>query len=119
MLPLRGNEYARFYAKDIVCCDCVNKKNQGLSLEKYRDINGIWVIGYGHVIHPQEDFRRIITPIEAEYLLHGDLQLCEALLRENVTFPLTQQQHDALILMIFSFGEIPLAKALLQAVERV
>lgn len=96
------------------------KKNQGLSLEKYRDINGIWVIGYGHVIHPREDFRRLITPIEAEYLLHGDLQLCEALLRKNVTFPLTQQQHDALILMIFSFGEIPTrVKAWLQAVERV
>ncbi len=38
------------------------KKNQGLSLEKYRDINGMWVIGYGHVIHPREDFRRLITP---------------------------------------------------------
>lgn len=96
------------------------KKNQGLSLEKYRDINGIWVIGYGHVIHPREDFRRLITPIEAEYLLHGDLQLCEALLRENVTISLTQQQHDALILMISSFGEIPTrVKAWLQAVERV
>ena len=95
------------------------KKNQGLSLEKYRDINGIWVIGYGHVIHPREDFRRIITPIEAEYLLHGDLKLCKALLREPVTSPLTHKQPDALVLMIFSFGEIPLAKALLQAVERV
>ena len=53
-------------------------------------------------------------------MLHGDLQLCEALLRENVTIPLTQQQHDALILMIFSFGEIPTrVKAWLQAVERV
>ena len=26
------------------------KKQQGLSLEKYRDEKGIWVIGYGHVI---------------------------------------------------------------------
>ncbi|UWX93147.1 lysozyme [Enterobacter mori] len=96
------------------------KKNQGLSLEKYRDENGLWVIGYGHTIRQWEAFPRLITPDEAEYLLHDDLKLCETLLRENMTQLLTQQQHDALVLMIFSFGEIPtLVKALLQAVERV
>lgn len=26
------------------------KKHQGLSLEKYRDEKGLWVIGYGHVL---------------------------------------------------------------------
>ena len=32
------------------------KKHQGLSLEKYRDEKGLWVIGYGHVIRDQEHF---------------------------------------------------------------
>jgi GH24 family phage-related lysozyme (muramidase) len=32
------------------------KKHQGLSLEKYRDENGLWVIGYGHVIHEEDNF---------------------------------------------------------------
>lgn len=96
------------------------KKNQGLSLEKYRDENGLWVIGYGHTLRQWEAYPRLITPDEAEYLLHGDLKLCETLLRENITQPLTQQQHDALVLIIFSFGEMSaLTKALLQAVERV
>lgn len=96
------------------------KKHQGLSLEKYRDENGLWVIGYGHEIHDRAHFRGPITPAEAEDLLHDDIQLCEALLRESVTHPLTQQQHDALVMMIFSFGEMPsLPNAIFQAVARV
>ena len=96
------------------------KNHQGLSLAKYRDENGLWVIGYGHVIRDRETFHDTITPSEAEYLLHKDIQLCERLLRENMTRPLTQQQHDALVLTLFSFGEISsLQKAVLQTVARV
>ena len=96
------------------------KKHQGLSLEKYRDENGLWVIGYGHVIRQGECFQRLITPLQAEYLLHDDIQLCETLLREKFKRPLTQQQHDALVLMMLSFGEpTSLPTAILQAVARV
>lgn len=95
------------------------KKQQGLSLEKYRDEKGIWVIGYGHVIRQWEKFNGLITPTEAENLLCNDIQLCEALLREMNKRPLTQQQHDALILTLFSFGEeSPLPEKILQAVAR-
>ncbi|EWG71297.1 MULTISPECIES: lysozyme [unclassified Enterobacter] len=96
------------------------KKHQGLSLEKYCDENGLWVIGYGHVIRDRGHFHGPITPAEAEDLLHDDIQLCEALLRESVTRPLTQQQHDALVMMVFSFGEMPsLPNAIFQAFARV
>ena len=96
------------------------KKHQGLSLEKYRDEHGLWVIGYGHVIRDREQFHGPVTPLEADALLHEDIRLCEALLRENVTRPLTQQQHDTLVMMMFSFGEIPsLPEAIFQAVARV
>ena len=96
------------------------KKQQGLSLEKYRDEKGIWVIGYGHVIRQWEKFNSLITPIEAENLLFNDIQLCEALLREMNKRPLTQQQHDALVVLIFSFAETPSRlNALYQAIARV
>ncbi len=96
------------------------KKQQGLSLEKYRDEKGIWVIGYGHVIRKWEKFNGLITPAEAEYLLFNDIQLCETLLRETNRRPLTQQQHDALVLTLFSFGEdSTLPEKILQAVARV
>jgi len=96
------------------------KKQQGLSLEKYRDESGLWVSGYGHVIRQWETFRGVITPVQAEYLLYDDIEFCEALLRENITRPLTQQQHDTLVALIFNFDvTTPLPKALLQAVARV
>ena len=37
------------------------KKQQGLSLEKYRDEKGIWVIGYGHVIRQWEKLVMVPT----------------------------------------------------------
>ena len=44
----------------------------------------------------------------------------ESLLREMNKRPLTQQQHDALVLTLFSFGEdSPLPEKILQAVARV
>jgi len=96
------------------------KKHQGLSLEKYRDENGLWVIGYGHAIHEEDNFHGGITPLQAECLVQEDIQLCERLLRENITRPLTQQQHDALVVLIFSFAETPSRlNALYQAIARV
>lgn len=96
------------------------KRHQGLSLEKYRDENGLWVIGYGHEIREREKFRGLITPLQAEYLLQEDIQQCETLLREMCTGPLTQQQHDALVMMIFISEEVPLPKKVnFQAIARV
>ncbi|MCK7428175.1 lysozyme [Enterobacter chengduensis] len=96
------------------------KKHQGLSLEKYRDESGLWVIGYGHVIRDRAQFHGPVTPSQAEELLQDDIHRCEALLRESVARPLTQQQHDALVMMIFSFAGLPsLPNALFQAVARL
>lgn len=80
------------------------KKFQGLSLEKYCDESGLWVIGYGHVITPSDNFSKLITPLHAKYLLYQDLRECEDNLSEIVDFRLTQNQHDALISLLFSSG---------------
>ena len=89
-------------------------------IEKYRDENGLWVIGSGHANHEEDNFHGGITPLQAECLLQEDIQLCERLLRENITRPLTQQQHDALVVLIFSFAETPSRlNALYQAIARV
>ncbi|MCV2534492.1 glycoside hydrolase family protein [Enterobacter wuhouensis] len=96
------------------------KKQQGLSLEKYCDNKGLWVIGYGHVIREWEHFPKLITPLQAEYLLFDDLELCETLLRENGTRPLTPQQHDTVVMLIFGAGDISsLSHEILQAITRV
>jgi GH24 family phage-related lysozyme (muramidase) len=71
---------------------------------KYRDESGLWIIGYGHVIGPKETISAFITLIQAEQLLFDDIQQCEDVLRENITRPLTQEKHDALVSLIFSCG---------------
>lgn len=96
------------------------KKQQGLSLEKYRDENGIGVIGYGHVILHWESVRGLISSEEAERLLNNDIQIYETLIQENIPQPLTQHQHDALVLFMFNFGPSSCpVKAVAQAVSRV
>ncbi len=42
-------------------CIAFIKQWQGLSLEKYRDRQGNWVIGYGHMLTPDETLT-FITP---------------------------------------------------------
>ena len=78
------------------------KKYQGLSLEKYRDESGLWIIGYGHITTPADKFSQAITPSFAETLFYEDIARCEKLLRKHIVRPLTQYQHDALISLIFS-----------------
>ena len=97
------------------------KKQQGLSLEKYRDERGTGVIGYGHVIQQWEKFHRLITGAEAErWFVNNDIQIYEMLIQENITQPLTQHQHDALVLLMFSFSHTPCPiNAIAQAVSRV
>ncbi|MCI1899618.1 MAG: lysozyme [Enterobacter sp.] len=81
------------------------KKYQGLSLEKYRDESGLWVIGYGHIVSPADCFGDIITPSQAEILLSADIDICEQFLHENIGITLGQFQYDALISLIFSCGK--------------
>lgn len=80
------------------------KHYQGLSLEKYCDESGLWVIGFGHVIGQKETMAPLITLAQAEQLLFDDIQKCEDMLRENIPRPLTQEKHDALVSLVFSCG---------------
>lgn len=80
------------------------KKHQGLSLEKYRDESGLWIIGYGHIIGQSEKSYSIITSSQAERLLIDDIQKCERVLRKIIPYPLSQNKHDALVSLLFSCG---------------
>ncbi|HDR2891584.1 TPA: lysozyme [Enterobacter asburiae] len=95
------------------------KHYQGLSLEKYCDESGLWIIGFGHVIGPKETTAAFITLAQAEQLLFDDIQKCEDVLRKNIARPLTQEKHDALVSLIFSCGiEDCLNTGIIQEVAR-
>ena len=78
------------------------KREEGLRLNAYQDSVGIWTIGYGHtgnILH-----RDAITLEQAERLLHDDILTCERLLNDAIVVPVTQNQFDALVSLIFNIG---------------
>ena len=69
----------------------------------YRCPAGLWTVGYGHVIGPQEP-RETITKTHAEALLVTDVQLSEQAVAALVRVALHQGQFDALVSFTFNVG---------------
>jgi len=80
------------------------KQREELRLKKYKDIAGIWTVGYGHVILPSEKLDTI-TPEKAEQILRKDLKIAESVVNRYVSVPLTPGQFDALVSLVFNIGE--------------
>jgi lysozyme len=76
---------------------------EGCRLEPYRDVVGVWTIGYGHT---GEDVYSGCDPIsqeQADQLLAADLQAFEA--HVGILCPTnTQQQFDALVSFAYNLG---------------
>lgn len=78
---------------------------EGLKLERYKDAAGLWTIGYGHLILPQEiNSLCKITPEEARTLLRNDLARTEKGVNGMVTCEIGQNQFDALVSFAFNVG---------------
>ncbi|ECI4703507.1 lysozyme [Salmonella enterica subsp. salamae] len=84
-------------------CIAFIKQWQGLSLEKYRDRQGDWVIGYGHTLTPDETLT-LITPEQAEAFLLDDLNSCDRLLQNYLPELNDRFQRETLIALMFSIG---------------
>lgn len=88
------------------------KSFEGLELKAYKDIAGVWTIGYGHTlgflgINPTFHHASEITEAEAEKLLRQDLISREADLnswRITQGVELRQPEFDALMSFIFNVG---------------
>lgn len=81
------------------------KNFEGLLLEAYQDVVGVWTIGYGHTHNVKPGQR--ITEQQAEQLLKEDLRLFEKgvnRLVAELNIELTQCQFDALISFAFNLG---------------
>lgn len=79
------------------------KQWEGLRLEAYRDIGGVWTIGYGHT-GPDVHEGLVITAKRAELLLLADLERFERAVDQGVTVPLTDNQFGALVSFAFNVG---------------
>lgn len=85
---------------------CINfiKQWQGLSLEKYQDKKGIWVIGFGHEITADETFDSPITLMQAENLLLTDLNICERFIHKEMPQIKDRFQQEAMMAWMLSVG---------------
>lgn len=70
----------------------------------YRDEAGIPTVGYGHVVHPGEDFAVPLTREHAEAILMKDESYAEAAIEAAITAALTQNEYDALVSFTFNCG---------------
>jgi len=62
-----------------------------------------WTVGYGHTSSARHGMT--VTEADADRLLRDDISPIERLLKETVRAPLNQNEHDALVSLIFNIGE--------------
>lgn len=78
------------------------KRWEGLELESYQDIAGVWTIGYGHTETAGPGQK--ISEREAEALLARDLEPRERAVRDLTGVPLNQNEFDALVSFVYNVG---------------
>lgn len=78
------------------------KEFEGLRLESYQDIGGIWTVGYGHTKTARPDMR--ITKAGAEALLRDDIRWVTEAIERFVSVPLNDNQYAALVSFIYNVG---------------
>lgn len=78
------------------------RRFEGLELESYQDIAGVWTIGYGHTETAGPNQK--INEREAEELLRRDLAPRERAVEQLVSVGLNQNEFDALVSFVFNVG---------------
>ncbi len=81
------------------------KQWEGLKLSSYKDVAGIWTIGYGST-GPHVKPNMKITEAQAEKLLKDDLDRFEKRVDTLVKVPLTDNQFSALVSFDFNTGAL-------------
>lgn len=79
------------------------KGYEGLRLSAHFAPGEEWTVGYGHTSTARHGMS--VTESEAERLLRDDVAPIEHLVEETVRAPLNQNEHDAIVSLIFNIGE--------------
>ena len=88
-------------------------KEEGHRNKAYKDSKGLWTIGVGHLIKPDEPhlLNATLTDEQVKDLLKSDLKWCSEAVESSVKVPLTQAQFDALYSLCFNIGETAFRKS--------
>jgi GH24 family phage-related lysozyme (muramidase) len=79
------------------------KAYEGLRMTAHYTPSEEWSIGYGHSSTARHGMN--VTEGDAMRLLQEDVKPIEQIITENVRAPLNQNEHDALVSLIFNIGE--------------
>lgn len=90
------------------------KKYEGLSLLPYKDPDDKLTIGYGHLILKWEHFSTI-TESEAAEMLQDDLHWSEKAIQLLITYPINDNQFDALVSLIYNIGGTDFERSMLRS----
>ena len=89
------------------------KKHEGCRLEAYRDVGGVWTIGYG-CTGPAVREGLVWSQEQADMHLKADLNVAEAAVRRHLNMPLPDHAIAALTSFVFNLGEGAFARSLLR-----
>jgi lysozyme len=81
----------------------LTKSFEGLRLEAYQDVGGVWTVGYGHT-GPDLLAGMKISQADADAMLRADLSVAVACVNRGVTEEISQPQFDALVDFCFNVG---------------
>ena len=94
-------------------------KFEGISRKPYRDVVGLWTIGFGHLIGDgislPDYWNRTLTLEECYDLLASDVRKFELGVKRYINVELTQNQFDALVSFAFNLGLGTLQRSTLRA----
>jgi lysozyme len=84
------------------------KNFEGLRLSAYRDVAGVWTIGYGSTrYHDGKQVKpgdQLANELQADALFRNTMGQYEDAVNEAVKVPLTQNQFDALVSFTYNEG---------------
>lgn len=84
------------------------KNFEGLRLNAYRDVAGVWTIGYGSTrFHDGKKVKpgdRLASETQADALFRNTLGQYEDAVNQNVKVPVTQNQFDSLVSFAYNEG---------------
>jgi lysozyme len=92
------------------------KSLEGFRANAYKDIAGVWTIGYGATKNVYKG--EVISEKEADKLLLEYINLIDKHIETTIKVSLNQNQHDALVCFIYNVGIPAFSKSILKKLIR-
>lgn len=84
------------------------KRWEGIEYKAYQDSGGLWTIGIGHLIKPNEQYlmSKTLTEKEVLDLFAADTKAAHKVVVNKIKIPITQGLYDALLSLAFNTGTL-------------